>query len=72
MKKEKGQEEESVSFEERFSRLEELVKQMEDPETSLNDAFDSYKEGMSLVQSLNGMIDGIEKQVKELSEDGEE
>ncbi|MCR5418450.1 MAG: exodeoxyribonuclease VII small subunit [Lachnospiraceae bacterium] len=72
MKKEKGQEEESVSFEERFARLEELVKQMEDPETSLNDAFDSYKEGMSLVQSLNGMIDGIEKQVKELSEDGEE
>ena len=72
MKKENTTEEGSVSFEENFARLEELVKQMEDPETSLNDAFDSYKEGMSLVQSLNGMIDGIEKQVMELSEDGEE
>ena len=56
------------SFETQYDKLEKLVREMQNPAVSLTQSFENYKEGMELVQSLNGMIDGIEKQVRELGE----
>ncbi len=63
--------EESASFEEQFQKLEEYVEKMEDPDTTLGESFETYKAGIKLVQSLNGMIDRMEKEVEVLSQDEE-
>ncbi|MBO4336630.1 MAG: exodeoxyribonuclease VII small subunit [Lachnospiraceae bacterium] len=64
--------EKDMSFEQQFERLDELVEKMEDEDTTLEESFESYKEGMMLVKSLNSMIDKIEKEVMELAEEEEE
>ena len=63
---------EEAGFEEQFQKLEEYVKKMEDPDTTLGESFESYKAGMALVQNLNGIIDRMEKEVEVLSGDDEE
>ncbi len=55
-------------FEEQYQKLVNIVEAMQDPEASLQESFENYKLGMMLVQNLNGMIDGIEKEVRELSD----
>ena len=67
-----GEPENNLSFEEQFALLEEYVKKMEDPDTTLGESFETYKAGIRLVQSLNGMIDRMEKEVEVLSQDEEE
>ncbi len=59
--------EQTVNFEEQMEMLDELVEKMQDPDTTLAESFESYKKGMNLVQSLNGMIDRMEKEVIVLS-----
>ncbi|MBR6315785.1 MAG: exodeoxyribonuclease VII small subunit [Lachnospiraceae bacterium] len=59
--------EQSVNFEEQMEMLDQLVEKMQDPDTTLAESFESYKKGMNLVQSLNGMIDRMEKEVIVLS-----
>ena len=61
--------EDQETFEEKYEKLERIVEKMEDPETTLGESFDSYKEGMEIVKSLYGMIDYMEKEVIELSGD---
>ncbi len=64
-------EEKKLSLEEAFEQLEAVVEKLESPETSLEDSFAAYKEGISLVNLCNGMIDKVEKEVKVLSQGGE-
>ncbi|MBR4758904.1 MAG: exodeoxyribonuclease VII small subunit [Lachnospiraceae bacterium] len=64
--------EQSANFEEQMELLDELVEKMQDPDTTLAESFESYKQGMNLVQSLNGMIDRMEKEVIVLSGTDEE
>lgn len=63
-------EEKQLSLEEAFEKLEAVVEKLEQPETSLEDSFAAYKEGVSLVNLCNGMIDRVEKEVKVLAEGG--
>ncbi len=63
-------EEKQLSLEEAFKQLEVLVEKLEQPETSLEDSFTAYKQGITLVQLCNGMIDKVEKEVKVLSQGG--
>ena len=63
-------EEKQLSLEEAFAKLETVVEKLEQPETSLEDSFAEYKEGISLVNLCNGMIDKVEKEVKVLAEGG--
>ena len=49
-----------------------MIEQLEKPDTPLESAFLSYKQGMDLVAQCNGMIDKVEKEVRILSEGGEE
>lgn len=63
-------EENRLSLEEAFARLELVVEKLEKPETSLEEAFRAYKDGIGLVNLCNGMIDRVEKDVKVLSQGG--
>ena len=60
----KAEPQEAASIEENFARLEEIIKRLEAGEESL----EGYEAGMKLVQSLNGQIDKVEKQIQILSE----
>lgn len=61
---------ESCSIEETFTRIDELIAQMESPEIGLEDSFQAYEEGMKLLKACNEQIDRVEKKVLVLSGDG--
>lgn len=62
--------EKNLSLEEAFEKLETVIEKLEQPETSLEESFKAYKEGVELVNLCNGMIDHVEKEVKVLTEGG--
>ena len=79
MKKEKGQEPETVeaekndqgpSLEEAFSLLDDITRTLEDEEITLEDSFQAYKKGMDLLKICNDKIDKVEKKVLMLNEEG--
>lgn len=55
-------------IEETFEALEDMIKKLEDGESTLEESFTFYEEGMKLVKSLNTQIDKVEKQIQILSE----
>ncbi len=59
------------TFDERLLRLEELVHEMESGELGLESAIERYKEGVGLLKSCRGVLDGYRRQVEELAEDAE-
>ena len=59
------------SVEETFQELEEIIRKLESGESSLEESFQYYEEGMKLVKSCNEKIDKVEKQIIVLEEDGE-
>lgn len=61
---------ESCSIEETFTRIDELIAQLESPEIGLEDSFQAYEEGMKLLKACNEQIDRVEKKVLVLSGDG--
>lgn len=63
-------EEKQLSLEEAFEKLETVIETLEQPGTSLEESFHAYKEGVSLVNLCNGMIDRVEKEVRVLTEGG--
>ena len=66
-----GQEEKPLRLEEAFAQLDEIVAALEREDGSLEDSFEAYKRGMELVKKCEAQIDLVEKQVMQLSEDGE-
>ena len=60
-----------LSLEEKFAKLEETVKQLEQEEISLEESFHLYMEGMELLKQCNEDIDKVEKQVLLLNAEGE-
>ncbi len=66
----KQKQNESVSVEQTFARLDELIGKLESPEITLEQSFQAYEEGMKLLKSCNDKIDRVEKQVQVLGEDG--
>lgn len=62
--------EKNISFEEAYEKLEQVLANLENPESTLEEAFQNYKEGVSLVQLCNQSLDQIEKEVKVLSQEG--
>lgn len=63
-------EEKQLSLEEAFEKLETVIETLEQPDTPLKESFDAYKEGVTLVNLCNGMIDRVEKEVRVLTEGG--
>ncbi|MFU2389711.1 MAG: exodeoxyribonuclease VII small subunit, partial [Phascolarctobacterium sp.] len=48
-----AEEKKKLSLEEAFEKLETVIETLERPETSLEESFQAYKEGVSLVQLCN-------------------
>ena len=61
---------EEKTLEEAFSELDVLADKMEDRETSLEDSFRLYKQGMGLLKFCNDKLDTVEKKMLQMNEDG--
>jgi len=53
----------TMTIEETFAALDELIDKLESGRGSLEDAFKNYEKGMKLVKSCNDKIETIEKQI---------
>ena len=58
----------SRGIEGNFARVEEIINKLEAGDSSLEETFAGYEEGMKLVKALSGQIDKVEKQILILSE----
>ena len=64
-------EDNKVTLEERFSRLEGIIEQMEDAESTLDASFELYKQGLTEIKAANEMLDNIEKAMMVINQNGE-
>ena len=64
-------EEKKVTLEERFSRLEGIIEQMEDAESTLDASFELYKQGLTEIKAANEMLDNIEKAMLVINQNGD-
>ena len=62
--------EKSVSLEERFEHIEEIIEQMETSDVTLDKSFELYKSGLDEIKAANAMLDEIEKAMLIMNEDG--
>ena len=58
------------TIEEVFQELDNLAVKLEDSETSLEDSFRFYKEGMELLKYCSDKLDTVEKKMLQMDEDG--
>ena len=61
---------ESLSLEENFEKLEELIGVLSGEEVSLEEAFNAYSQGINILKECNSQIDQVEKKVLVLSQQG--
>ncbi|NLK27566.1 MAG: exodeoxyribonuclease VII small subunit [Clostridiales bacterium] len=61
-----------MKLEESFERLDQIMKDLEKPDVSLEDSFALYQEGVKLLKQCNDSIDKVEKELIILSENGEQ
>ena len=67
----KEQKQQEFRLEDGFAKLEEIIAGLEKEDISLEEAFQTYSEGMALLKSCNEQIDRVEKKVLKLREQGE-
>lgn len=60
--------EKAATFEESFARLQEVVAKLSEGNLTLQDALNSYEEGMALAARCAGMLDEVELRVKQVSD----
>ena len=58
------------TLEEVFAQLDDLAEKLEDKETSLEDSFNLYKQGMELLKFCSDKLDTVEKKMLQINEDG--
>lgn len=63
-------EKKSVSLEERFENIEEIIDKMEAGDISLDMSFELYKNGLEEIKAANAMLDDMEKAMLLMNEDG--
>lgn len=61
---------EEKPLEEMFTELDLLAGKLEDRETSLEDSFRLYSQGMELLKLCSEKLDTVEKKMLQLNEDG--
>ena len=64
-------EENKEKLEDMFTQLETVIQNMEKDDVSLEDSFDLYNRGMTLLKKCSRAIDEVENKVLVLDEDGE-
>ena len=57
-------------IEDAFEELDQMNEKLEDRETSLEDSFQIYQEGIRLLKFCNEKIDTVEKKMMQMNEDG--
>lgn len=58
------------NLEENFQKIEEILSVLEAEDTTLEQSFQYYEQGMKLLKQCNDTIDKVEKQVLKINEDG--
>ena len=59
------------SLEELFAKLDQVAKELESGDTSLEESFGLYQKDMEMLKLCNEKIDTVEKKVQVLEENGE-
>ena len=59
---------ENVGIEDNLEQLEDIISKMQSDRITLEQSFELYNKGLSLVQDCNNQIDKIEKQIKIIEE----
>ena len=62
---------EEMTIDEAFLALDAIVEALEGRESTLEESFQKYQEGMGLVKKCSEKIDAVEKKVLILNENGE-
>ena len=62
---------EKENLEQKFQALEEVIEKLEGEDVTLEQSFDLYNKGMTLLKNCTRMIDEVEKKVLVLDENGE-
>lgn len=60
-----------LTMEETFEALDQIVRQLESGDASLEDAFVMYQQGMELLKECSKKIDTVEKKMLVLNENGD-
>lgn len=60
----------SVTIEEKFKNIEEILKELEKDDIAIEDALDLYTKGKVAVEECKNKIDMIEKEVLKINPDG--
>ena len=58
------------NLQESCQRIEEYIRALEAEDTTLEQSFQYYEQGMKLLKQCNDTIDRVEKQVLQLNKDG--
>ena len=61
---------EEKTLEEAFTELDGLAEKLEDRETSLEDSFRFYRQGIELLKFCSEKLDTVEKKMLQINEDG--
>ena len=61
----------TVTLEDNFSKIEEIIAKMEQPEIALEDSFALYQNGVQILKECNQMLDEVEKKMQALNQEGE-
>ena len=59
-----------MTIEESLAEVNDIVKQLESEETTLEDAFSLYEQGLKKVARCNKVLEEIEKKILILNDDG--
>lgn len=62
--------EKTISLEERFKNIEEIVQEMETGDITLDKSFELYKNGLEEIKAANALLENMEKALLVLNEDG--
>lgn len=65
-----GQTKQNVSLEETFEEIETIIKQLENPEVTLDDSFQLYQAGVEKLKNCNAFLDAVEKKMQVIQADG--
>ena len=71
LEEKKTEQKKEITLEEAFLRLDEIIGKLENRDTTLEDSFAGYQEGMELLKICNQRIDTVEKKILALNEDEE-
>jgi exodeoxyribonuclease VII small subunit len=52
-----------MKIEESFEKLDIIINKLEDKNTSLEDAFKAYEEGVGIIKECNASLDKVQKEI---------